>query len=70
MLLYPVVQIIVPDGTVLEGHGVIPDIRVELDRELLLQEIDSQLEAAIEYLRQDVPQGCFERDQPSAKERV
>jgi carboxyl-terminal processing protease len=50
ILIYPVLQIIAPDGTVLEGQGVIPDIKVELDRELLLQGIDSQLEAAIDYI--------------------
>jgi C-terminal processing protease CtpA/Prc len=26
ILMYPVAQLIIPDGTVLEGHGVIPDI--------------------------------------------
>jgi len=52
----PALQIMVPDGTVLEGQGVIPDIQVELDRGLLLQGIDSQLEAAIDCIeRQDAP---------------
>jgi hypothetical protein len=50
ILIYPVLQLSAPDGTVLEGRGVNPDIPVELDRELLLQGIDSQLQAAIEYL--------------------
>jgi len=43
-----------PDGIILEGRGVVPDIEVKLDRELLLQGVDSQLEAAIAYIqRQD-----------------
>lgn len=53
-LLYPVVQWSIPDGTVLEGHGVVPDIEVALDRGLLLQGIDSQLEAAIDYIEGEV----------------
>jgi carboxyl-terminal processing protease len=52
--LYPIVQISTPDGTVLEGHGVVPDIEVGLDRRLLLQGIDSQLEAAIKYIEQEM----------------
>jgi carboxyl-terminal processing protease len=48
--IYPVVQISTPDGTVLEGRGVIPDIKVGLDRTLLLEDVDSQLEAAVAYL--------------------
>lgn len=48
--MYPVGRTRVADGTVLEGRGVIPDIPVELDRDLLLQGIDSQLEAAIDYV--------------------
>jgi carboxyl-terminal processing protease len=54
LLIHPVLTFIAPDGTVLEGRGVIPDIQVELDRELLLQGIDSQLEAAIAYLENEV----------------
>jgi C-terminal processing protease CtpA/Prc len=33
-------------------RGVSPDIPVEIDRELLLQGIDSQLEAAIDYIEE------------------
>ncbi len=54
--IYPVVQISTPDGTVLEGRGVIPDIDVALDRTLLLEGVDSQLEAAIEYIEMEVQQ--------------
>jgi C-terminal processing protease CtpA/Prc len=49
-LVYPIMQSRTPDDRVLEGNGVIPDIQVELDRELLLQGIDSQLEEAIETI--------------------
>lgn len=48
--MYPVAQLATPDGTVLEGHGVVPDIEVELDRETLLKGIDSQLHSAVRYL--------------------
>ena len=51
-LIYPVAQETTLDGTILEDHGVIPDIEVALDRALLAQGIDSQLEAAISYLQE------------------
>jgi hypothetical protein len=38
---------------VLEGHGVVPDIEVGLDREMLLKGIDSQLDSAIRYIEKD-----------------
>jgi C-terminal processing protease CtpA/Prc len=50
ILVYPYGQSQTPDGQVLEDNGVIPDLSVALDREQLLQGIDAQLEAAIEYL--------------------
>jgi carboxyl-terminal processing protease len=49
VLLYPFGQSQTPDGRVLEGNGVVPDVEVALDRDLLLQGTDSQLEAAIDY---------------------
>ncbi len=52
--LYPVAQISTPDGTVLEGHGVVPDIEVGLDREMLLKGIDSQLDSAIKYIEEEM----------------
>ena len=55
ILMYPVEQTITADGTVLEGHGVVPDIPVGLDRDLLLQGVDSQLEIAIEYIETGRP---------------
>jgi carboxyl-terminal processing protease len=52
--LYPIAQTQTADGTVLEDRGVIPDIPVALDREDLLQGIDSQLQAAIQYLEREM----------------
>jgi carboxyl-terminal processing protease len=49
-LMYLVAQSLTPDGIVLEGRGVIPDIIVPLDREALLAGRDTQIERAIEYL--------------------
>jgi carboxyl-terminal processing protease len=49
--MYLVAQSLTPDGTVLEGHGVIPDIVVGLDRQALLEGKDTQLERAVEYIR-------------------
>ena len=50
VFMYPVAQLSTPDGTVLEGHGVIPDIEVGLKREMLLKGIDSQLDSAMRYI--------------------
>lgn len=52
--VYPNRQYILPDGTVLEEHGVVPDIEISLDRRLLLERIDSQLDAAISYLEGEI----------------
>jgi C-terminal processing protease CtpA/Prc len=52
--IYPTDQESTLDGTVLENHGVIPDFEVALDRTLLSQGIDSQLEAAIGYIQQEL----------------
>ncbi len=54
ILMYPVAQPVTPDGTVLEGHGVVPNIEVKLDRELLLKGIYSQIDAAIRFLEDKV----------------
>ncbi|UCC62352.1 MAG: hypothetical protein JSV36_16480, partial [Anaerolineae bacterium] len=48
--MYPIEQTQTAGGTVLEGQGVIPNFEVKLDRALLLQGVDSQLEAAVEYI--------------------
>jgi hypothetical protein len=50
LMVSPIAQVVMPDGTVLEGHGVIPDIEVALDRARLLQGVDTQLQAAIRSL--------------------
>jgi C-terminal processing protease CtpA/Prc len=42
------------DGTLLEGQGLVPDIEVALDRTLLLKDVDSQLEAAIQTIEQEI----------------
>lgn len=52
--VYPVAITRLADGTILEGRGVIPDIRVALDRHLLLKGRDSQLEAALTYLEEQI----------------
>ena len=51
---YPVAQLLAPDGTVLEGYGVIPDITVTLERGQLLEGTDAQLQAAIHYIVETV----------------
>ena len=35
------------------GHGVVPDIEVGLNREMLLKGIDSQLDSAIRYIEKE-----------------
>jgi carboxyl-terminal processing protease len=50
LLVYPFGQGQTSKGRVLENNGVVPDISVKLDRQELLQGIDTQLEAAIVYL--------------------
>lgn len=55
VLSYPYGQSQTPDGRVLEGNGVVPDVEVALDRASLLRGIDTQLEAAIEYVNSATP---------------
>jgi carboxyl-terminal processing protease len=50
LLGYPVAQLITPDGRMLEGYGVIPDIPVTLERNQLLKGVDAQMRAAILYI--------------------
>jgi len=54
VFMYPVAQLSTPDGTILEGQGVIPDIEVGLKREMLLKGIDSQLDAALRYIQKEM----------------
>ncbi|HSN75615.1 MAG TPA: S41 family peptidase [Anaerolineae bacterium] len=56
ILSYPYGQSQTPDGRVLENNGVVPDVEVALDRVSLLQGIDMQLEAAIEYVANQIGQ--------------
>jgi len=51
--MYLMAQSLTPDGTVLEGHGVIPDITVALDRATLLDGRDVQLERSIAYIKNE-----------------
>jgi len=53
-LMYLVAQSLTPDGIVLEGRGVIPDITVPLDGTALLEGRDTQIERAIEYLESEL----------------
>ena len=50
IFMYPVAQLITPNGIVLEGHGVVPDMEVGLNREMLLEGVDSQIDSAIRYI--------------------
>jgi len=54
ILVYPYGQSQTPDGRVLEGNGIVPDIEVALERESLLQGSDAQLEAAIAYVADQI----------------
>ncbi|MEJ2708632.1 MAG: S41 family peptidase [Anaerolineales bacterium] len=54
ILAYPYGQSQTPDGRILENNGVVPDVEVALDRQLLLQGIDAQLQAAIEYASEKI----------------
>ena len=54
VLLYPFGQTRTADGTILEGNGVVPDIEVILDRNALLNGKDSQIEAAINFLSNNI----------------
>jgi carboxyl-terminal processing protease len=56
VLSYPYGQSQTPDGRALEDNGVVPDVDVALDRVSLLQGIDTQLEAAIEYVADQIGQ--------------
>jgi len=56
IVVHPNVEHSAPDGTVLEGRGVKPDIEVHLTREALLRGGDPQLEAAVEWVQRHVGQ--------------
>ena len=50
--IYPQGQSLLPDRTVLEGHGVIPDLPVAVHRSDLLAGTDPTLRAAIDHLQE------------------
>lgn len=50
-LMYAFAQPIMPDGKIIEGNGVVPDFEVKLDRDALLKGKDSQLDAAVNYIK-------------------
>lgn len=52
--MYPIERTLTADGLVLEGNGVTPDIEVAVDRSLLLQGIDAQLEAAVRHIEDEL----------------
>lgn len=53
LMMHPVAQSAVADGTVLEAHGVVPDIPVVVNGSDLLAGVDPPLQAAIDHLEQE-----------------
>jgi carboxyl-terminal processing protease len=51
ILIYPFGLTTTPKGVVVEGRGVTPDLTVTLQRQDLLAGRDTQLQAAIDFLR-------------------
>jgi carboxyl-terminal processing protease len=51
LLLYAYADFVTAKGVSLEGRGVVPDVEVKLTRESLLRNSDTQLEAAINYIK-------------------
>lgn len=54
VLEYPIANFRTPKGKYLEGIGVEPDYTVSLDRKELLKGIDSQLEKALDLIKQNI----------------
>ena len=52
LLLYAYADFVTAKGVSLEGRGVVPDLEVKLTRASLLSGNDPQLEAAVNYIRQ------------------
>jgi carboxyl-terminal processing protease len=50
--MHTILQPLPSDGKIIENHGVVPDIEVDLDRDALLKGRDSQLEAAIKFIKE------------------
>lgn len=59
VFMYPVAQLSTPDGTVLEGYGVIPDVEVGLNREMLLKGVDSQLDSALKCIQKEMQKKTY-----------
>jgi len=51
--MHTILQPLPSDGKIIEDHGVVPDIEVSLDREALLEGRDPQLEAALNYIKEN-----------------
>ena len=69
-LVYVVSNFQTPNGTVLEGRGVIPDIVVQLTRAGLLGGHDAPLERAKEVIRARKIVASSERTQPNKSLQV
>jgi carboxyl-terminal processing protease len=53
ILYHPVADFITPKGERFEGRGVVPDVKVPLDRAALLRGVDPIIEAAREWIVQE-----------------
>jgi carboxyl-terminal processing protease len=49
--MYAFAQPIMPDDKIIEGNGVVPNIEIKLDRDALLKGKDTQLDAAVNYIK-------------------
>ncbi len=54
VFLFPIANFQTPNGNLLEGKGVEPDTLVSLDRQSLLEGGDKQLDAAVNFLRENL----------------
>ncbi len=52
VFLYPIANFKSPNGNLLEGNGVVPNISVPLKRDSLLKNKDDQLESAISFFKE------------------
>jgi carboxyl-terminal processing protease len=48
--MHTILQPLPSDGRIIEDHGVVPDVEINLDRDALFEGRDTQLEAAIGYI--------------------
>jgi len=51
--MHTILQPLPAGGQIIENHGVVPDIEVSLDREALLDGRDTQLEAALNFIKEN-----------------